>query len=113
VVDVERLLAYNVAQQQFFDEVVPAASRLDLLSDEHFTVDGTLIEAAASLKSIRPKDKPPTDTPPPDDPGNPAVDFHSQKRSNATHRSTTNPDARACFATDLARRPGWSSWARS
>src|SRR5213076_713583 len=65
----QRLLDHNVARQ-FFDESVVAASRLDLLSDEHFTVDGTLIEAAASLKSFRPKDQPPSDEPP-DDPGNP------------------------------------------
>jgi len=88
----QRLLDHNVAQQ-FFDQIVLAASRLDLLSDEHFTVDGTLIEAAASLKSFRPKDKPPSDEPP-DDPGNPTVNFHGQKRSNATHQSTTDPDAR-------------------
>jgi transposase len=88
----QRLLEHNVAQQ-FFDQVVLAASRLDLLSDEHFTVDGTLIEAAASLKSFRPKDQPPSDQPP-DDPGNPTVNFHGQKRSNATHQSTTDPDAR-------------------
>jgi transposase len=88
----ERLLAHNVAQQ-FFDQVVLAASRLDLLSDEHFTVDGTLIEAAASLKSFRPKDQPPSDEPP-DDPGNPTVNFHGQQRSNTTHQSTTDPDAR-------------------
>src|SRR5712692_3107453 len=88
----QRLLDHNVAQQ-FFDEIVLAASRLDLLSDEHFTVDGTLIEAAASLKSFRPKDQPPSDEPP-DDPGNPTVNFHGQKRSNATHQSTTDPDAR-------------------
>jgi transposase len=88
----QRLLAHNVAQQ-FFDQVVLAASRLGLLSDEHFTVDGTLIEAAASLKSFRPKDEPPSDEPP-EDPGNPTVNFHGQKRSNATHQSTTDPDAR-------------------
>jgi len=87
-----RLLDHNVAQQ-FFDQVVLAAYRLDLLSDEHFTVDGTLIEAAASLKSFRPKDEPPSDEPP-DDPGNPTVNFHGQKRSNATHESTTDPEAR-------------------
>src|SRR5207253_493051 len=74
-------------------ERVLAASRLGLLSDEHFTVDGTLIEAAASLKSFRPKDQPASDEPP-DDPGNPTVNFHGQKRSNATHQSTTDPDAR-------------------
>jgi transposase len=88
----QRLLDHNVAQQ-FFDHIVLAASRLNLLSDEHFTVDGTLIEAAASLKSFRPKDEPPADQPP-DDPGNPTVNFHGQKRSNTTHQSTTDPDAR-------------------
>jgi transposase len=88
----QRLLDHNVAQQ-FFDHIVLAASRLNLLSDEHFTVDGTLIEAAASLKSFRPKDEPPADQPP-DDPGNPTVNFHGQMRSNTTHQSTTDPDAR-------------------
>jgi transposase len=86
-----RLLKHDVAQR-FFDEVVRQAAGLGLLSDQHFTVDGTLIEAAASLKSFRAKDKPPTD-PPPDDPSNPTVNFHGQKRSNATHRSTTDPEA--------------------
>jgi transposase len=88
----ERLLRHRVSQQ-FFDQVVLAADRLGLLSDEHFTVDGTLIEAAASLKSFKPKDQPPTDTPS-DDPGNPSVNFHGENRSNATHQSTTDPDAR-------------------
>ena len=87
-----RLLKHEVAQR-FFDEVVRQAAGLGLLSDEHFTVDGTLIEAAASLKSFRPKDKPPSDTPP-DDPGNPTVNFHGERRSNATHQSTTDPEAR-------------------
>src|SRR5438045_263424 len=76
-----------------FDEIVVAADRLGLLSDDHFTVDGTLIEAAASLKSFRPRDEPSADQPP-DDPGNPTVNFHGQKRSNATHQSTTDPEAR-------------------
>jgi transposase len=88
----ERLLRHRVSQQ-FFDQIVVAADRLGLLSDEHFTVDGTLIEAAASLKSFRPKDQPPSDAPP-DDPGNPTVNFHGEKRSNTTHQSTTDPDAR-------------------
>src|ERR1700687_1795718 len=87
-----RLLKHEIAQR-FFDEVVRQAAGLGLLSDEHFTVDGTLIEAAASLKSFRPKDTPPADTPP-DDPGNPTVNFHGQRRSNATHQSTTDPEAR-------------------
>src|SRR6185295_19199188 len=77
-----RLLQQQVALQ-FFDEVVRQADALGLLSDEHFTVDGTLIEAAASLKSFRPKDKPGSDEPPPDDPGNPTVNFRGEKRSNA------------------------------
>ncbi len=88
----ERLLEHRVSQQ-FFDEIVLAASRLGLLSDQHFTVDGTLIEAAASLKSFRPKNEPPAQEPP-DDPGNPTVNFHGQKRSNETHQSTTDPGAR-------------------
>ena len=61
------------------------------MSDEHFTVDGTLIEAWASLKSFRPKD-----TPPPEGGSgrNPEVDFHGEKRLNQTHASTTDPEAR-------------------
>ena len=69
------------------------AQREGLLSDEHFTVDGTLIEAWASLKSVRPK-KPSTPAPPPDDPGNPTVDFHRERRTNTTHQTTTDPEAR-------------------
>src|SRR5919199_309969 len=88
----ERLLQHQVARE-FFDAVVRRADERGLLTDEHFTVDGTLIEAAASLKSFRPKDQPPSDAPP-DDPGNPSVNFHGEKRSNATHQSTTDPDAR-------------------
>ena len=60
----------------------------------HFTVDGTLIEAWASLKSFRPKSEQPSDRTPPDDPGNPSVDFHGERRQNATHQSTTDPEAR-------------------
>jgi hypothetical protein len=85
----QRLLKHDVAQQ-FFDEVVRQAAGLGVLSDDHFTVDGTLIEAAASLKSFRPKDKPPMDEPPPDDPGNPTVNFRGERRSNNTHQSTTD-----------------------
>src|SRR6266702_7572918 len=86
----ERLLAGDIARG-FFDRVVAHARERGLLSDEHFTVDGTLVEAWASLKSFKRKDEPPA---PPDDPGNPTVDFHGEKRSNATHASTTDPDAR-------------------
>ena len=88
----ERLLRHGVGQA-LFGEVVLEAERQGLLSDEHFTVDGTLIEAAASLKSFKPKDSDPpraTDA----DPGNPSVDFHGERRSNATHQSTTDPEAR-------------------
>jgi transposase len=88
----ERLLKHE-AGRQLFDEVVGRAHERNLLSDEHFTVDGTLIEAAASLKSFKPKDgEPPPATD--DDRSNPSVDFHGEKRSNATHRSTTDSDAR-------------------
>jgi transposase len=86
-----RLLEHEVGQQ-LFDEVVGRAHARGMLSDEHFTVDGTLIEAAASLKSFKKDGEPPTATD--NDPGNPSVDFHGEKRSNATHRSTTDPDAR-------------------
>ena len=88
----ERLLKHRVGQA-LFDEVVLEADRRGLLSDEHFTVDGALIEAAASLKSFKPKDgDPPKKTD--GDPGNPSVDFHGERRSNATHQSTTDPEAR-------------------
>jgi len=92
----DRLLAHKVARE-FFDVVVWHAQERQLLSDEHFTVDGTLIEAAASLKSFKAKDSAPGggDPPvPPDDPGNPTVNFRGEKRSNITHASTTDPDAR-------------------
>jgi hypothetical protein len=69
------------------------ARQLGLLSDEHFTVDGTLMEAWASLKSFKRPDAPGR---PPDHPGNPTVDFHGEWRSNVTHVSTTDPDARLC-----------------
>lgn len=88
----ERLLKHAIGQQ-LFDEVLGEAHERGLLSDEHFTVDGTLIEATASLKSFKPRDgEPPPTTD--NDPGNPSVDFHGEKRSNATHQSTTDPEAR-------------------
>ena len=87
----DRLLAGDLAEA-FFQDVLAQARAVGLLSDEHFTVDGTLLEAWASHKSFRRKDGtvPPTD----EDPGNPTVDFHGETRSNATHQSTTDPDAR-------------------
>jgi len=86
----QRLLAHAVAGE-FFRAVVEQARGLKLLSDEHFTVDGTLVEAWASLKSFKRKDAGPSE--PPDDPGNPTVNFHGERRSNATHQSTTDPEA--------------------
>lgn len=86
----DRLLAGDVAAA-FFDAVVGQARHAGVLSDEHFTVDGTLLDAWASLKSFRPNDARPTE--PPDDPGNPTVDFHGESRRNDTHQSTTDPDA--------------------
>jgi len=85
----DRLLDGDVARE-FLCEVVKQAQEKKLTSDEHFTVDGTLVEAWASLKSFQQKDG---KNPPPDDPGNPTVDFHGEKRSNETHESTTDPDA--------------------
>ena len=86
----ERLLGGEIARA-FFDLVVAQARERGLLSDEHFTVDGTLVEAWAGLKSFKRKDAPPA---PPDDPGNPTVNFHGERRRNATHASTTDPEAR-------------------
>jgi transposase len=84
-----RLLEGDVARE-FLAEVVRQAQSKGLTSDEHFTVDGTLIEAWASLKSFQRKGE---KNAPPDDPGNPSVDFHGENRSNQTHESTTDPDA--------------------
>ncbi len=94
----DRLLQGDVAQA-FFEAVTAQAKGQDLLSAEHFTVDGTLLEAWASHKSVRPKGQP---TPPPTDgdPGNPTVDFRGEKRSNATHQSTTDPDAQLVRKSD-------------
>jgi transposase len=86
----DRLLAADVAKE-FLARVVAQARERGWASDEHFSVDGTLLEAWASAKSFQRKDK--KSSPPPDDPGNPTVDFHGEKRSNETHASKTDPDA--------------------
>ena len=86
----ERLLRGDIARA-FFERVLAQAQGRQLLSGEHFTVDGTLIEAWAGLKSFKKKGSRPQ---PPDDPGNPTVNFHGERRSNATHASTTDPEAR-------------------
>jgi transposase len=87
----ERLLEHEVARG-FLGVVLDEARRRRLLSEDHFTVDGTLLEAWASLKSFRPNDG---------DGGaanagekNPSVDFHGEKRTNDTHQSTTDPESR-------------------
>ena len=87
----DRLLEAEVAKE-FLLRVVERARGAGLTSDEHFTVDGTLLEAWAGLKSFQPKDG--KQAAPPDDPGNPTVDFHGQRRSNQTHASKTDPDAK-------------------
>jgi transposase len=87
----ERLLDGDIAEA-FFQAVLKQARQRSLLSDEHFSVDGTLLEAWASLKSFQRKDG--QAMAPPDDPGNATVDFHGETRSNDTHQSTTDPDAK-------------------
>ena len=89
----ERLLAHDVAGQ-FFRGVLASAKGDGYLSSEHFSVDGTLIEAWASMKSFRPKGESPDDDPKGGGDGNRWVDFSGKKRSNETHQSTTDPDAR-------------------
>jgi transposase len=81
----DRLLDGDIARA-FFEDVVAQARGRRLLSGEHFTVDGTLLEAWAGLKSFKRKDQ---HREPPDDPENPTVDFHGERRSNQTHQSTT------------------------
>jgi transposase len=88
----ERLLEGDIAHA-FFEQVLAQARERELLSDEHFTVDGTLIEAWAGQKSFKRKETEPP-SPPPDDPGNPSIDFRGERRTNATHASTTDPEAR-------------------
>jgi IS5 family transposase len=87
----ERLLSGDI-HTLFFEGVLAQAREKQLLSDEHFTVDGTLVEAWAGHKSFKRKTAKAGKTP--DDPGNPTVDFHGEKRSNKTHESTTDPEAR-------------------
>jgi transposase len=90
----DRLLLHDIADR-FFEAIRGQAAAKKLLSRDHFTVDGTLIEASASLKSFRPQDETAKGDDDHDDSGgrNEMVDFRGQKRSNATHASTTDPDA--------------------
>src|SRR3990172_3009819 len=109
----KRLLEHHVARE-FLGEVVEEARRRHLLSEDHFTVDGTLLEAWASLKSIRPKDG--GDAPVTGE-KDPSVDFRGEQRTNDTHRSTTDPEAllarkgqgkeaRLCFAGHVLMENG-------
>jgi transposase len=93
----DRLMEGDIAGK-FFDQVLEQATAGGLVSDEHFSVDGTLIEAWASQKSFQRKDR--AEEPPKDDPGNPTVNFHGETRRNDTHESKTDPEAR------LARKGG-------
>ncbi len=86
----DRLLEGDIARA-FFEDVVAQARGRRLLSAEHFTIDGTLLEAWAGQKSFKRKGQP---SDPPDDPGNPTVNFHGERRSNQTHQSTTDPESR-------------------
>ena len=86
----DRLLEADVARE-FLAHVVEQARAKSLTSDEHFTVDGTLLEAWAGAKSFQLKDKKPSARP--DDPGNPTVNFRGERRSNETHESKTDPES--------------------
>ncbi|MBI5328117.1 MAG: IS5 family transposase [Deltaproteobacteria bacterium] len=88
----ERLIEHEVGCI-FFDAIVKQARSFGLMSDDHFTVDGTIIDAWASLKSFRHRDEPPSNRPADFDPGNPTVDFHGEKRSNSTHQVATDPES--------------------
>ena len=89
----DRLLTSEVAQA-FFEAIRAKAEAHRLLSREHFSLDGSLLEAAASLKSLRPIEASENEDPPPGGGRNPHVDFHGARRRNATHRSRTDPEAR-------------------
>lgn len=89
----DRLLTAEVAEA-FFCAVRSQAEAHKLLSREHFSLDGTLLEAAASLKSLRPIEDDDDEAPPRPGGRNPEVDWRGERRGNATHPSTTDPEAR-------------------
>src|ERR1700723_1046329 len=97
----DRLLEAEVASE-FLSRVVAQARAKGWTADEHFTVDGTLLEAWASVKSFQPRDR--KKGPPPEDPGNPTVNFHGEKRSNQTHESKTDPEAQLARKGRARRR---------
>ena len=93
-----RLLTTEIAEA-FFAAIRSQAEAHKLLSAEHFSIDGTLIEAAAALKSLRPIEESEGEEPPATGGGrNPDVDFHGSRRGNTSHRSRTDPEARLCYA---------------
>lgn len=87
----DRVLSTDIAVL-FLKQITKQAEDAGFLSDEHFTVDGTLIEAWASMKSFRPKDSDSSNNS--DGTRNPEIDFHGTKRCNDTHESTTDPESR-------------------
>ena len=87
----DRLMASNI-DELLFDAIKQQAAAKQLLSRDHFTVDGTLLEASASIKSFKPKDRSPDE--PGDDDHNQGVNFHGEKRSNETHESSTDPESK-------------------
>jgi transposase len=90
----DRLLNTEIAEA-FFEAIRQRAEAHELLSREHFSVDGTLLEAAAALKSLRPLEGDDGEEPPASGGGrNQSVDFHGERRGNVSHRSTTDPEAR-------------------
>ena len=93
----DRLLEADVAKE-FLAQVMAQAQAKGLTSDEHFTVDGTLLEAWASQKSFQVKEG--KQPPPPDDHGNPTVNFRGERRSNRTHESKTDPEAQLARKSD-------------
>jgi transposase len=101
----ERLIEHEVAKK-FFAAVVEQARKAGLMSAEHFTVDGTLIEAWASLKSFKPKGRRKGDQEPPDDPGNPTVNFRGESRAT---RRTNRPRTRRPSSRERAMEPRRSS----
>ena len=103
----DRLLEAEVAKE-FLALVVEQARGQGWASEEHFTVDGSLLEAWASVKSFQPKNQ--KSSPPPDDPRNPTVDYRGEKRSNETHESKSDPEAQlevrfAAIVLEVSYRP--------
>jgi transposase len=89
--DVRDATVFTKNRDRLLEADVAEARAQGLTSDEHFSVDGTLLEAWASAKSFQPKEG--NASPPPDDPGNPTVNFRGERRSNETHESKTDPEA--------------------